>query len=127
MIRYALIWIANHGGLGLRAGGGWGGNAPSRERSAMPGLDIAWLLIVLQLVAMDQIGNIYALGGNGVVQSYSKAVAWYLKGAQAGSGAAMYNIGHLYQHGRGVPHWTYWANYMLAGTCSCLGRFFHRR
>ncbi len=55
------------------------------------------------MVAMDQIGTIYALGGNGVVQSYSKAMAWYLKGAQTGSGAALYNIGRLYQHGRGVP------------------------
>jgi|GEM_PF-4084856 len=33
----------------------------------------------------------------------AKAMQWYRKGAAAGSGSAMYDIGALYRYGLGVP------------------------
>jgi TPR repeat protein len=38
-----------------------------------------------------------------VPQDYAEAMRWYRQAADAGSGAAMINIGTLYEDGWGVP------------------------
>lgn len=48
-------------------------------------------------VAMNQLGAIYLRS-----LDYAKALEWFLKSADAGEAAAMYNIGTMYHDGRGV-------------------------
>jgi hypothetical protein len=40
--------------------------------------------------------------GNGVIQDYKQAVAWYQKAADQGNAGAQYNLGFMYKNGYGV-------------------------
>ncbi|KAG9061313.1 hypothetical protein KI688_007291 [Linnemannia hyalina] len=40
--------------------------------------------------------------GDYLEQDYSKALQWYLKASDAGNASAMFNIGFMYDDGRGV-------------------------
>ena len=44
----------------------------------------------------------YSYGRVGVVQDYPQAMPWFRKGADGGDAFAIYNIGTLYDNGRGV-------------------------
>jgi len=54
--------------------------------------------------AADAMGNIGALyrDGDGVAKNYQQAMAWALKGAEAGCPGAMTIVGFLYNNGLGV-------------------------
>jgi TPR repeat protein len=51
--------------------------------------------------AQLNIGNMYN-NGEGVPQSYSKAVRWYRKAAEQGAAKAQFNLGNMYDTGEGV-------------------------
>jgi hypothetical protein len=53
-------------------------------------------------VAQYNLGFMYD-SGQGVPQSYPKAVYWYRKAAVQGDAPAQYNLGLMYDNGRGVP------------------------
>ncbi|WP_315543589.1 tetratricopeptide repeat protein, partial [Capnocytophaga leadbetteri] len=52
--------------------------------------------------AMNGLGSIYRIGGNGVTQNYEKALFWYKKAIDNGSAKAMNNLGWMYNEGLGV-------------------------
>ena len=40
--------------------------------------------------------------GQGIIQSYEKAVEWYTKAAEQGYAYAQYNLGVCYENGQGI-------------------------
>ena len=48
------------------------------------------------------IGNDYYSGNNGKDRDYSEALKWYRKAAEQGISSAQYNLGRMYEKGRGV-------------------------
>jgi hypothetical protein len=52
--------------------------------------------------AQNNLGAMYQCG-QGVLQDYRQAVAWYRKAADQGYAPAQYNLGVMYGKGRGVP------------------------
>ena len=52
---------------------------------------------------MVLLGECYEKGLGGVPQDDEQAVDWYRKAAEAGNALAMYNLGWMYEYGRGVP------------------------
>ena len=53
------------------------------------------------MLAQNNLGYLYE-HGLGVEQSYSEALSWYSRAAEAGLGYAQYNLATLYHYGRGA-------------------------
>ena len=53
-------------------------------------------------LAMGQLGLMY-YEGQGVLQDYAEAVAWFRRAAENGNAATMTQLGNMYQVGLGVP------------------------
>jgi len=51
--------------------------------------------------AMERVGKAFEFG-QGVEQSYTKAVEWYQKAAEQGRASAQAKLGRMYENGRGV-------------------------
>ena len=51
--------------------------------------------------AINALGEVY-LGHRDVPQDFAVATSWFLRGAQIGNSASMYNLGVLYARGQGV-------------------------
>ena len=52
--------------------------------------------------AQLKLGKMYEYGDDGVLKDYEKAAHWYKKAAENGDAEAQYNLGWLYDHGKGV-------------------------
>jgi hypothetical protein len=52
--------------------------------------------------AMNNIGVVYAVGGDGVVANLEEAATWYRKAAEQGDATSQNQLGELYLYGRGV-------------------------
>ena len=55
------------------------------------------------VMAQNQLGQLYASGRRGVPQDYVLAQGWYEKAAAQGNGWAQNQLGQMYADGRGVP------------------------
>jgi TPR repeat protein len=55
------------------------------------------------LSAQLMLGHVYEAGYPGVEQDDAEAVRWYRLAAEHGLGEAQFNLGFMYQDGRGVP------------------------
>ena len=56
----------------------------------------------ISVEAMNQKGNDYYYGKNGVKKNYEQAVGWYRKAAAQGNAVAQNDLGYMYRHGYGV-------------------------
>jgi len=52
----------------------------------------------------DPAGNLGVMyrDGRGVIQGYAEAVSWYRLAAEQGDARAQYNLGSMYEGGKGV-------------------------
>ncbi|WP_314281062.1 tetratricopeptide repeat protein [Capnocytophaga leadbetteri] len=67
--------------------------------------------------AMNGLGSIYRIGGNGVTQNYEKSLFWYKKAIEKGSIKAMNNLAACYYNGEGTTKDLEKAKYWYKKAC----------